>query len=143
VIIRNASVLNQEGQLETRHIVVQDGVISAIESNLDALDESTEIIEAEGKLLIPGLIDMHVHLREPGFEHKETVETGARSAAKGGFTTIACMPNTRPVTDSPEIVQFVKDKAREAGLVKVLPYAAITKNELGRELTDFAALKEA
>ncbi|MEK4060081.1 MULTISPECIES: dihydroorotase [Paenibacillus] len=143
VIIRNASVLNQEGELETRHIVVKDGVISAIESNLDALDESTEIIEAEGKLLIPGLIDMHVHLREPGFEHKETVETGARSAAKGGFTTIACMPNTRPVTDSPEIVQFVKDKAREAGLVKVLPYAAITKNELGRELTDFAALKEA
>lgn len=82
MIIRNASVLNQEGELETRHIVVKDGVISAIESNLDALDESTEIIEAEGKLLIPGLIDMHVHLREPGFEHKETVETGARSAAK-------------------------------------------------------------
>lgn len=75
MIIRNASVLNQEGELETRHIVVQDGIISAIESNLDVLDESAEIIEAEGKLLIPGLIDMHVHLREPGFEHKETVET--------------------------------------------------------------------
>lgn len=143
MIIRNASVLSKEGELETKHIEVQDGIITAIESDWNALNEAGEIIEAEGKLLIPGLIDMHVHLREPGFEHKETVETGARSAAKGGFTTIACMPNTRPVTDSPEIVQFVKDKAREAGLVKVLPYAAITKNELGRELTDFAALKEA
>nr|WP_028530616.1 dihydroorotase [Paenibacillus sp. HW567] len=143
VIIKNASVLNEEGVLERKHIVVQDGIISAIKSEIEAVDGAGEIIEADGKLLIPGLIDMHVHLREPGFEHKETVETGARSAAKGGFTTIACMPNTRPVTDSPEIVQFVKDKAREAGLVKVLPYAAITKSELGRELTDFAALKEA
>ncbi|WP_019909359.1 dihydroorotase [Paenibacillus sp. HW567] len=143
MIIKNASVLNEEGVLERKHIVVQDGIISAIKSEIEAVDGAGEIIEADGKLLIPGLIDMHVHLREPGFEHKETVETGARSAAKGGFTTIACMPNTRPVTDSPEIVQFVKDKAREAGLVKVLPYAAITKSELGRELTDFAALKEA
>ncbi|MEK4346474.1 dihydroorotase [Paenibacillus sp. FSL P4-0184] len=143
VIIRNASVLNKEGLLERRHIVLEEGVISALIDGKEAAPEAGEIIDAEGKLLIPGLIDMHVHLREPGFEHKETVETGSRSAAKGGFTTIACMPNTRPVTDTPEIVQFVKDKAREAGLVKVLPYAAITKNELGRELTDFAALKEA
>ncbi|GJM69896.1 dihydroorotase [Paenibacillus macerans] len=82
-------------------------------------------------------------MREPGFEHKETIETGSRSAAKGGFTTIACMPNTRPVTDNPDTVKYVKQKADEAGLVNVLPYAAITKGELGRELTDFAALKEA
>lgn len=143
MIIKNASVLGQEGVLERKHIVVLNGVISKILDAAEAVDEAGEIIEAEGKLLIPGLIDMHVHLREPGFEHKETIETGARSAAKGGFTTIACMPNTRPVTDSAEIVQLVKDKAREAGLVKVLPYAAITKNELGLELTDFAALKAA
>lgn len=143
MIIKNASVLGQEGVLERKHIVVLDGVISKILDAAEAVEEAGEIIEAEGKLLIPGLIDMHVHLREPGFEHKETIETGARSAAKGGFTTIACMPNTRPVTDSAEIVQLVKDKAREAGLVKVLPYAAITKNELGLELTDFEALKAA
>ncbi|WP_151735816.1 dihydroorotase [Paenibacillus tengchongensis] len=143
VIIRNASVLGKAGELERKHIVVEDGVITAIKDQLDAAEEAGELIEAEGKLLIPGLIDMHVHLREPGFEHKETIETGSRSAAKGGFTTIACMPNTRPVTDSPEIVELVKRKAEEAGLVKVLPYAAITKNELGRELTDFAALKAA
>ncbi|SET62845.1 dihydroorotase [Paenibacillus sp. NFR01] len=143
VIIKNAGVLSNEGSLERKHIAIEGGRITAIESELEVLGEAAEIIDAAGKLLIPGLIDMHVHLREPGFEHKETVETGSRSAAKGGFTTIACMPNTRPVTDSPEVVNFVKDKAREAGLVKVLPYAAITKGELGRELTDFTALKEA
>ncbi|NUU62445.1 dihydroorotase [Paenibacillus agri] len=143
VIIKNASVLNKDGKPERKHIVIEDGVISALIDGNEEVTGATEIVDAEGKLLIPGLIDMHVHLREPGFEHKETIETGSRSAAKGGFTTIACMPNTRPVTDSPEVVQLVKDKAREAGLVKVLPYAAITKNELGRELTDFPALKEA
>ena len=81
--------------------------------------------------------------REPGYEHKETIESGSRSAVKSGFTTIACMPNTRPVTDTPETVKLVLDKASEANLAKVLPYAAITKNELGRELTDFEALKAA
>lgn len=143
MIIKNASVLNAEGGLELKHVELRNGRIHAILDGGEETGSAEETMDAEGKLLIPGLIDMHVHLREPGFEHKETVETGSRSAAKGGFTTIACMPNTRPVTDSPEVVQFVKDKAREAGLVKVLPYAAITKGELGRELTDFAALKEA
>ena len=102
-----------------------------------------EVIDAKGKLISAGFIDMHVHLREPGFEYKEDIASGTRSAARGGFTTIACMPNTRPVTDTPETVRYILDKAAAEGIVKVLPYAAITKNELGRELTDFAALKEA
>jgi dihydroorotase len=102
-----------------------------------------EVIDAAGKLVSAGLIDMHVHLREPGFEHKETIATGTRSAAKGGFTTIACMPNTRPVIDTVDTVKYVLDKATSEGIVRVLPYGCITKNELGRELTDFAALKEA
>lgn len=145
--IKNASVLNQEGELGQKSIMIADGKI------FDIMDENAgvfasentdvEVIDAEGKLVIPGLIDMHVHLREPGFEHKETIETGSRSAVKGGFTTIACMPNTRPVTDDPETVQLVLEKAQEANLAKVLPYAAITINELGRELTDFEALKSA
>ncbi|MFC3745540.1 dihydroorotase [Paenibacillus sp. GCM10012306] len=143
VIIKNASVLNKEGQPERKTIVIENGVIAAILNGSEEPAGTAEVIDAEGKLLTPGLIDMHVHLREPGFEHKETIETGSRSAVKGGFTTIACMPNTRPVTDTPEVVQLVKDKASEAGLAKVLPYAAITKNELGRELTDFTALKAA
>lgn len=146
LIIRNANVLNENGNLELKHISVVDGIIESIEnagSALESSDAGIQIMDAEGKLVTPGFIDMHVHLREPGFEHKETIESGSRSAAKGGFTTIACMPNTRPVTDNPETVQLVKEKAKAAGIVNVLPYAAITKSELGRELTDFKALKEA
>lgn len=147
LIINNARFLDGVGELVTGHIVVKDGIIQEVKlgESLSPLTESTEaeIIDAAGKLVTPGFIDMHVHLREPGFEHKETIETGARSAAKGGFTTIACMPNTKPVTDNAEVVSFVREKARQAGLVNVLPYAAITKGEQGQELTDFASLKEA
>ncbi|AHM66965.1 dihydroorotase [Paenibacillus polymyxa] len=153
-LIMNASVLNEQGEAELKSILIADGKILAI-ANADAgvsllVEEGTsgqelevEKIDAQGKLVIPGLIDMHVHLREPGFEYKETIETGSRAAVKGGFTTIACMPNTRPVTDNVDTVQLVLKKGQEAGLAKVLPYAAITKNELGRELTDFEALKAA
>lgn len=147
LIIINANILNSDGELQLSRITVHNGIIESISVNgageAAAADPDTRIIDAGGKLVTPGFIDMHVHLREPGFEHKETIETGSRSAAKGGFTTIACMPNTRPVTDNPDTVKYVKQKADEAGLVNVLPYAAITKGELGRELTDFAALKEA
>ena len=145
LIIKNANVLNSEGQLELKTITLENGKIASMEDAAEqvATESGTEVMDAAGKLVSAGLIDMHVHLREPGFEHKETIATGSLSAAKGGFTTIACMPNTRPVIDDPETVQLVKQKAEEAGLVNVLPYAAITINELGRELTDFAALKEA
>ncbi|MNJ40000.1 Dihydroorotase [compost metagenome] len=144
--ITNANVLDGNGQLQLKDIYIHDGVIEKV---ADAGSENAgqagayQAVDAGGKLVTPGFIDMHVHLREPGYEHKETIETGSRSAAKGGFTTIACMPNTRPVIDTPETIGLVKNKAAEAGLVNVLPYAAITKSELGRELTDFAALKEA
>ncbi|MDQ6418943.1 dihydroorotase [Paenibacillus sp. LHD-117] len=143
--IKNGSVWNETtGTLESKHIRVQDGVIAELVDGNVAVDTgSAEVVDAGGKLVSAGFIDMHVHLRDPGFEHKEDIITGSRSAAKGGFTTIACMPNTRPVIDTPETVKYVVDKAKNAGIVKVLPYAAITKNELGRELTDFAALKEA
>ncbi|CAH0122522.1 MULTISPECIES: dihydroorotase [unclassified Paenibacillus] len=153
IVITNASVLNADGQLERKHIMISDNKVEDIidgNSGLSLfapegtpLEEAATVVDANGKLVIPGLIDMHVHLREPGFEHKETIATGTRSAAKGGFTTIACMPNTRPVADTAETVRMVLDKAETEGVVRVLPYAAITKNELGRELTDFAALKEA
>lgn len=143
--ILNGSVWNEKtSQLEKQHIQIANGKIVAIVDGNEAVStEGHEVIDAKGNLVSAGFIDMHVHLRDPGFTHKEDIETGTRSAAKGGFTTIACMPNTRPVTDTPETVQYILDKAKEVGSVKVLPYAAITKNELGRELTDFAALKAA
>ncbi|WP_433946162.1 dihydroorotase [Paenibacillus sp. SN-8-1] len=145
LIIKNANILGANDQLELKTVVLSNGVIESVSDaagseSVESAD--TKVIDAQGKLVSPGFIDMHVHLREPGFEYKETIETGARSAAKGGFTTIACMPNTRPVTDNPETVKLVLDRAKEADLVNVLPYAAITKSELGRELTDFVALKE-
>ncbi|MCQ4086087.1 dihydroorotase [Saccharibacillus sp. JS10] len=146
VWIQNASVT---GEAESRDILIGGGKVLAILSKeqrpqaSEVSGEALTVYDAQGKLVTPGLIDMHVHLREPGFEHKETIETGARSAAQGGFTTIACMPNTNPVTDNPDTVKLVLDKAKEANLVNVLPYAAITKNEQGAELTDFEALKAA
>lgn len=152
LFIKNANVLNGNNELEIKHIWIDNNSIEHLftgDQNAAELlvqygaDKEVTEIDATGKLVTPGLIDMHVHLREPGFEHKETIATGTASAAKGGFTTIACMPNTRPVTDNADTVKLVLDKAAEAGSVKVLPYAAITLNELGRELTDFAALKAA
>jgi dihydroorotase len=143
--ILNGNVWNETaGKLESKHVYIENGVIAALQDGATQPDTgSAEVLDAGGKLVSAGFIDMHVHLRDPGFEYKEDIATGTRSAAQGGFTTIACMPNTRPVTDTPETVRYIKDKAANQGIVKVLPYAAITKNELGRELTDFAALKDA
>ncbi|GGG89995.1 dihydroorotase [Paenibacillus radicis (ex Gao et al. 2016)] len=143
--ILNGNVWDEtSGSLLNKHVRLEAGQIAEIIDGANTPDTgSAEVIDAAGKLLSAGLIDMHVHLRDPGFEYKEDIATGTRSAAKGGFTTIACMPNTRPSTDTPETVKYILDKNASEGVVRVLPYAAITKNQLGRELTDFAALKEA
>ncbi|MFC4103889.1 dihydroorotase [Paenibacillus xanthanilyticus] len=143
--VLNGSIWDEnEAKLVKKHVRIEGGMIEAIVEGSEAPDTNGhETIDAAGKLVSAGFIDMHVHLREPGFEYKEDIASGTRSAAKGGFTTIACMPNTRPVIDTPETIRYILDKAKSEGIVKVLPYAAITKNELGRELTDFAALKEA
>jgi len=100
-------------------------------------------IDAAGKIVCPGLIDMHVHLREPGHEHKETIETGCRAAAWGGFTAVCCMPNTDPVNDCREVTEYILSKASQAGLARVYPVAAISKGLAGRTLCDFADLKKA
>jgi dihydroorotase len=143
-IINALAIHPETGLLHKKHLKVSQGKVALWQDGAESPDtEGCDVIDAEGKLISPGFIDMHVHLREPGFDYKETIRTGTESAAKGGFTTIAPMPNTRPVTDTPETIRFVIDKAAAEGVVRVLPYAAITKNELGRELTDFAGLKEA
>ena len=144
--ILNGWMVNAANEQTIRHIFIENKVIAQVVDAAEQPLPDTEghtVIEATGKLVSPGFIDMHVHLREPGFEHKETIATGTRSAAKGGFTTVACMPNTRPVIDNVDTVNVVRHKAEAEGSVRVLPYGCITKNQLGRELTDFTALKEA
>lgn len=143
LILANGRVLNEQGELMEAHVWVEDGVVRRITDVKAELPDGAQVIDVKGKFVSAGFIDMHVHLREPGFEHKETIATGSHSAARGGFTTIACMPNTKPVIDTADTVELIKQKAKEEGIVKVLPYGSITKNELGRELTDFEALKEA
>ncbi|RNB54704.1 dihydroorotase [Brevibacillus gelatini] len=141
IILGNGNVLNQAGELTPAEILVEDGRIVGIGEKLSR--DGHEWVDCKGGMISAGLIDVHVHLREPGFEHKETIATGAKAAVRGGFTTIACMPNTRPSIDSVDTVTYILDKAREAGLARVIPYGAITVRQLGKELTDFAALKEA
>ena len=143
LVIANANILSEAGELQLADLWIEDGQITKIVPAGSEPAGTAEVCDVQGKFVSAGFIDMHVHLREPGFEHKETIATGTRSAAKGGFTTIACMPNTRPVLGTPETIRSIYDKAEAEGIVKVLPYASITVNELGRELTDFAALKEA
>lgn len=143
LVIANANILNEASELQLADLWIEDGQITKIVPAGSEPAGTAEVCDVEGKFVSAGFIDMHVHLREPGFEHKETIATGTRSAARGGFTTIACMPNTRPVLGTPETIRSIYDKAEAEGIVKVLPYASITVNELGRELTDFAALKEA
>ncbi|QDS33436.1 dihydroorotase [Brevibacillus brevis] len=141
IILGNGNVLNQAGELTPMELLVEKGRITAMGETLDR--EGHEWIDCHGGMISAGLIDVHVHLREPGFEHKETIETGAKAAVQGGFTTVACMPNTRPSIDSVETVTYILDKASEAGMARVIPYGAITVRQLGKELTDFAGLKEA
>nr|WP_269190126.1 dihydroorotase [Intestinimonas massiliensis (ex Afouda et al. 2020)] len=122
-------------------ILVEDGRVAVIGSELTA--PSARVIDARGLTVCAGLVDMHVHLREPGFEYKETIETGCLAAARGGFTSIAPMPNTRPATDCPERIALVRQKAAQACGVHVWPIGAVTWGQKGQALTDAAALKKA
>jgi dihydroorotase len=140
MIIKKANLCTYNG-FEVLDILIKDGKIASIEKEIKSDNE--EIIDATGLMVTPGFIDLHVHLREPGGEKKETIETGTKAAAKGGFTTIAAMPNTRPVPDNPEMLDWLQNRIEESASVRVLPYASITKRELGQELTNFQELKQA
>ena len=142
LLIRQGRLVDPVGGIGgVMDILLEDGKVAVIGS--DIRERDAEIIDARGLTVCAGLVDMHVHLREPGFEYKETVETGAAAAAHGGFTSIACMPNTRPVTDSPEGIDLVKQRAAQACGVHVWPIGAVSKGQKGQELTDFEALKGA
>src|SRR5437660_10433474 len=127
-IIRNGRIIDPaNGRDEIGDLVIADGRVaeqSAIRNQKSAIEE----IDAKGLIVAPGLIDMHVHLREPGFAHKETIASGARAAVAGGFTSVVCMPNTSPVADNPSTITWIKDRARDTACVNVLPNGAISKN---------------
>ncbi len=139
-IIQNVQLVNQSGELETTSVVVKEGIITEIHPT-PTLAEA-QVIDGKGMLLSAGFIDVHVHLREPGGEQKETIETGTKAAAKGGYTTICAMPNTRPVPDTAENFSHVLNLVEKNALVRVLPYASITIRQAGKERTDIASLKE-
>jgi dihydroorotase len=141
-VLKNGRILNG-GNWQERDVVIEDGKISRITLGVEADETLDRVIDVGGRLIAPGLIDMHVHLREPGFEYKETIETGTRAAACGGFTTVACMPNTNPPLDAADRLAQVLKRVREAGFARVLPFGAITVGQSGQELTDMEALKAA
>lgn len=122
-------------------VLIENGIIADIGADLSAA--GVEIIDATGKLVCPGLIDMHVHLREPGYEAKETIATGTRAAARGGFTAVACMPNTDPVADNAAVIRAISERAGSQGAVHVHPIGAITKASRGEEITEMADLQQA
>lgn len=140
-VLKNGQVLNASGELENKDVLIQNGKVNLIADSIEVT--SGEEFDATGKLIAPGFIDVHVHLREPGGEHKETILTGTQAAARGGYTTICSMPNTKPVPDSKEVMESLQAKIKETAKVRVLPYASITTSLGTDELVDFEALKEA
>ncbi|MCD8843271.1 dihydroorotase [Staphylococcus gallinarum] len=137
-LLTNAKVL-KNNELVTTSILIEGQYIKAISPQID-VDSDVEVIDVQGQFVAPGLVDVHVHLREPGGEHKETIETGTKAAARGGFTTVCPMPNTRPVPDSEENLERLNQLITENAQVRVLPYASITVRQAGKEHVDFKAL---
>lgn len=142
LLIQKGTVINPADQTETvADVLVEDGIIKKIAPKQKV--KADRVVDASGCYVMPGFIDMHVHLRDPGQEHKETVETGARAAACGGFTTIVAMPNTKPVVDNADVVNYVHNKASDMRLVNILQTGAVTRGQRGEELSDIEAMVEA
>jgi len=138
-IIDPANNIDEVGDLH-----ITNGKIDKISRNEKlADDQTTDVYDAIGLVVAPGLIDMHVHLREPGFEHKETIKTGTAAAAAGGFTSVACMANTSPVIDTPEKIEQIYDIADKTAKTNVFPFGSITKDLAGKELTDMRGMYSA
>ena len=153
--IQNGRIIDPSQGLNTiGDILIEDGKIKEVRETIPPhppLDKrgrrggnspDTRIIDARDMIVIPGLVDMHVHLREPGFEHKETIKTGTMAAVKGGFTTVCCMPNTFPVNDNASVTEFIKRKASQEGYCTVLPIGAITKGQKGEELAEIGTMRK-
>jgi len=142
ILIKDGRVIDPKNKLdEVLDVVIQDNKILDI-GKYQRSDDYEEIIEAKGMIVSPGLIDVHVHFRDPGFTYKEDIQSGAKAAAKGGFTTVICMANTNPVIDNSKTLKYVLQEGERTG-IHVLAAGAVTKGLKGKELTDMEALKEA
>jgi len=141
-LIKNGRVIDPASNTDRlADVLIVDGLVAGVAPNLSA--PHAETIDATGMIVAPGFIDMHVHLREPGFEHAETIESGSRAAAAGGFTSICCMPNTKPVNDNATVTSYIVERARAKAIVNVFPIGAITKGSAGEELSAIGGMKEA
>jgi dihydroorotase len=140
ILIKNGHLIDAKSKINgVFDLLIEDGIIKEIGHDIDL--SNGDVIDATGKLVLPGFVDAHCHLRDPGFEYKEDIESGTRSAARGGFTSIACMPNTNPVIDSEAIVKYIINKAKQDGVVNVFPIGAISKGQKGEELSEIGELK--
>ncbi|MGN1297533.1 MAG: dihydroorotase [Clostridia bacterium] len=141
LLLKNGRLIDYKTKIDTvTDILIEDKKIKKIAKDISC--EADETIDCTNLNIIPGMIDMHCHLREPGFEYKETIETGAKSAVCGGFTTICPMPNTKPTPDSAIILQKIQEEAKRVNLCNILPYSSVTKGEKGEELVDFQEMKK-
>lgn len=142
LLLKNGTILDYASHVQEKmDILIKEEKISKIGKEIN--DEADKILDCTGLYIMPGMIDMHCHLREPGFEQKETIETGSKSAVKGGFTTICPMPNTKPTPDNPETLKMIINKAKEVNLCNVFPYSSITVGEKGEEKVNFKEMLEA
>jgi dihydroorotase len=146
LLIKGGRIIDPSQQLDrVADLLIENGRVESIEPGSAGIlpASSDEVFDASGLIVAPGFIDLHVHLREPGEEYKETIASGAAAAVAGGFTSICAMPNTKPVNDNASVTRFIIDKAREAGLARVYPVGAITRESEGEELAEMAEMKEA
>jgi dihydroorotase len=140
ILIKNGTVVTHS-QETRKNVLIEDGIITRLEQDLSCAAD--EVLDAEGCYVLPGLVDAHCHLRDPGYEYKEDIVSGTRSAAVGGFTSIACMANTNPVADNKAVVRYILDKAQREGFVHVYPIGAMTKGLRGEELANIGEMCEA
>lgn len=141
ILIKNGRVIDPANGIDkVTDVFVDNGVIAEVGVDPDLEGVEMEVIDAEGKIVAPGLVDMHVHLREPGQEYKEDIETGTRAAVFGGVTSVACMPNTEPVVDNEAVVRFIKQRAKEVGYANVYPVGAISKGLEGKYLAEIGEM---
>lgn len=140
ILIKGGRVIDPGRFVGPGDVLIDQGRVAAVALNLPAPAGAT-VIDAQGQLVVPGFVDVHVHFREPGFEYKETIQTGSASAVAGGFTTVCCMPNTNPVNDNQAVTEFMLERAKQAGLANVFPIGAITKGSEGKELAEIGDLR--